>query len=196
MPLDDSQEHESPPESARSSQPEPDGSAPSKGAKRSAELHAKLAAVAQMDAERLRGEWRRWYRALPPSRLGRELLLLGVAWKIQEQVHGGLSAGSKRRLAELATTMSDGGDLVRSRAVRLRQGAKLVREWQGETITVLVLEDGFEWQGKRWRSLSMIAREITGTRWSGPRFFGIDKAKRRVDTGRDLLANAGETIDA
>ena len=92
--------------------------------------------------------------------------------------------------------MSDGGDLVRSRAVRLRQGAKLVREWQGETITVLVLEDGFEWQGRRWRSLSMIAREITGTRWSGPRFFGIDKGKRRVDTGRDLLANAGETIDA
>ena len=78
MPLDDSQEQESPPESARSSQLEADGSAPSKGARRSAELHAKLAAVAQMDAERLRGEWRRWYRALPPSRLGRELLLLGA----------------------------------------------------------------------------------------------------------------------
>ena len=141
-------------------------------------------------------EWRRWYRALPPARLGRELLLLGVAWKIQEQLHGGLGAGTTRRLAELAATMSDGGDLVRSRAVRLRQGAKLVREWQGQMITVLVLEDGFEWQGRRWRSLSMIAREITGTRWSGPRFFGIDKGKRRVDTGRDLPANAGETIDA
>jgi hypothetical protein len=92
--------------------------------------------------------------------------------------------------------MSGGGDLVRSRALRLRQGAKLMREWRGETITVLVLEDGFEWGGKRWRSLSMIAREITGTRWSGPRFFGIDKGKRRADTGRNLLANAGETIDA
>jgi hypothetical protein len=101
-----------------------------------------------------------------------------------------------RRLAELAATMSDGGDLVRSRAIRLRQGAKLVREWQGQMITVLVLDDGFEWQGRRWRSLSMIAREITGTRWSGPRFFGIDKGKRRVDTGRNLPAHAGETIDA
>jgi Protein of unknown function (DUF2924) len=192
MPPDDSQKHQSPPEATRSPQSEPHSGAQTKPA----ELHAKLAAVAQMDAERLRTEWRRWYRALPPSRIGRELLLLGVAWKIQEQVHGGLSAGSKRRLAELAATMADGGNLVRSRAVRLRHGAKLVREWQGQTITVLVLEDGFEWRGGRWQSLSMIAREITGTRWSGPRFFGIDKKKRRVDTGRDLLANAGETIDA
>jgi hypothetical protein len=196
MPLEHGQEYEAPPEVARSPQPGAGGSAPNKAAKRSAGIDAKLAAVAQMDAERLRSEWRRWYRTLPPSRLGREVLLLGVAWRIQEQVHGGLSAGSKRRLAELTATMSDGGDLVRSRTVRLRQGAKLVREWQGETITVLVLEDGFEWRGRRWRSLSKIAREITGTRWSGPRFFGIDKGKRRVDTGRDLLANAGETIDA
>ena len=183
-------------EVARSPHPNPAGGAPLKGAKAAAELQAKLAAVTLMNAEQLRTEWRRLYRALPPSRIGRELLLLGVAWKLQEQVHGGLSAGTTRRLAELATTMSDGGDLVRSRAVRLRQGAKLVREWQGETITVLVLEDGFEWQGKRWRSLSKIAREITGTRWSGPRFFGLDKAKRRAGAGRDLVANAGETIDA
>ena len=94
MPLDDSQEHELPPEAARSPQPDPDGGDPNKAAKLPAELHAKLAAVAHMDAERLRTEWRRWYRALPPSRLGRELLLLGVAWKIQEEVHGGLSAGA------------------------------------------------------------------------------------------------------
>jgi hypothetical protein len=97
-------------------------------------------------------------------------------------------------LAELTATMANGGDLVRSRAIRLRQGAKLVREWQGETITVLVLEDGFEWQGKRWRSLSKIAREIT--RWSGPRFFGLSKTKRRTDTDRALVANAGETSHA
>jgi hypothetical protein len=192
MPLDDSQEHEALAEAAPSPQPNLDGGAPSKAA----ELHTKLAAVVQMDAERLRMEWRRWYRALPPSRIGRELLLLGVAWKIQEQLHGGLGAGTTRRLAELAATMSDGGDLVRSRAIRLRQGAKLVREWQGQMITVLVLEDGFEWQGRRWRSLSMIAREITGTRWSGPRFFGIDKGKRRVDKGRNVPANAGEPTDA
>ena len=173
MLLDDSQEHESVAKAQPSPQPDPAGGAPRKAA----ELHAKLAAVAQMDPERLRMEWRRLYRVLPPARVGRELLLLGVAWKIQEQVHLGPSAGTTRRMAELAATMADGGDLVRSRAVRLRQGARLVREWQGQTITVLVLEDGFEWQGKRWRSLSMIAREITGTRWSGPVFFGLKSAK-------------------
>jgi hypothetical protein len=194
MLLEHGQEYEAPSEVARSAQPE--AGAPNGAARLSAELHAKLAMIARMDAERLRSEWRRWYRALPPSRLGRELLLLGVAWKVQEQLHGGLGAGTTRRLAELAATMSDGGDLVRSRAIRLRQGARLVREWQGQIITVLVLEDGFEWQGRRWRSLSMIAREITGTRWSGPRFFGIDKKKRRVDTGRNLPANAGDTINA
>jgi hypothetical protein len=183
-------------EVARPTQPTPAGGALRKAAKSPAELHAKLAAVAQMDAERLRTEWRRLYRARPPSRIGRELLLLGVAWKLQEQVLGGLGAGTSRRLAELATIMSDGGDLVRSRAVRLRQGAKLVREWQGETITVLVLEDGFEWHGKRWRSLSRIAREITGTRWSGPRFFGLGKTKRRGDADHQLVANAGEMSHA
>jgi hypothetical protein len=196
MPLEHGQEYEAPSEAARSPQPGAGGGAPNRAAKHSAGIDNKLAAVAQMDAERLRSEWRRWYRALPPSRLGRELLLLGVAWNIQEQIHGGLSASSKRRLAELAATMADGGDLVRSRAVRLRQGAKLVRQWQGQTITVLVLEDGFEWQGRRWRSLSMIACEITGTRWSGPRFFGIDKARRGAVVQRKPSPNVGETIDA
>jgi hypothetical protein len=143
-----------------------------------AALATRLTALAAMTSEQLRGEWRRLYRALPPSCLGRELLLLGVAWKLQEQAQGGLSASSVRRLSELATTLSEGGDLVRSRAARLRHGAKLVREWQGETISVLVLEDGFEWRGQRWRSLSHIARELTGTRWSGPRFFGLTRGSR------------------
>jgi hypothetical protein len=183
-------------EVARSPQPDFSGGTLRYGTKAAEELEARLAALTMMDAEHLRAEWRRLYRALPPSRLGRELLLLGVACKLQEQVHGGLSAGSTRRLAELATTMSDGGDLVRSRAVRLRQGAKLVREWHGETVTVLVLEDGFEWQGNRWRSLSRIAREITGTRWSGPRFFGMEKAKHRANTDLKPLANADQANDA
>lgn len=75
--------------------------------------------------------------------------------------------------------MAAGGDLVRSRAVRLRQGAKLVREWQGETITVLVLEQGFAWRGEHWRSLAQIACVITGSRWSGPRFFGLNRGTTR-----------------
>ena len=135
---------------------------------------AKLQALAEMDYDALRAEWRRLYRAHPPKRVSRDLLMLGVAWKVQERAYGGLGAATKRRLADLAKTMEQDGDLARSRVARLKPGARLVREWRGQTHTVIVLEDGFEWQGKRWRSLSVIAREITDAHWSGPRFFGLN----------------------
>ncbi len=100
--------------------------------------------------------------------------MLGVAWKIQEQAYGGLGRATKRRLAGLASTMEEDGDLVRHRVARLKPGAKLVREWQGTIHRVVVLEDGFEWNGAPWRSLSAIACEITGSHRSGPRFFGLN----------------------
>ena len=144
----------------------------------------KLQALAEMDYDALRSEWRRLYRAHPPKRVARDLLALGVAWKIQEQAYGGLGAATKRRLADLAKTMEQDGDLARSRVARLKPGARLVREWRGETHTVTVGEDGFEWRGRNWRSLSSIAREITGAHWSGPRFFGLNgKAEAGVAIG-------------
>jgi len=79
----------------------------------------------------------------------------------------------KRQLAELVRTMSEKSDLAKARTITLKPGARLVREWDGETHEILVVEDGFEWRGKTWRSLSAIARELTGTHWSGPRFFGL-----------------------
>ena len=134
----------------------------------------KLRALAEMDYDELRAEWRRLYRAHPPQRLSRNLLVLAIAWKIQEQAYGGLGRATKRRLADLANTMEEDGDLARRRVARLRPGVKLVREWQGAIHRVVVLEDGFEWNGARWRSLSAIACEITGSHWSGPRFFGLN----------------------
>ena len=123
-------------------------------------------------------EWRRLYRAHPPQRVARDLLVLAIAWKIQEQAYGGLGRATKRRLADLASTMEEAGDLARHRVARLRPGAKLVREWQGAIHRVVVLEDGFEWNGAPWRSLSAIAWEITGAHWSGPRFFGLERAPK------------------
>ena len=141
----------------------------------------KLEALAEMDYDALRAEWRRLYRAQAPKRVSRDLLMLGVAWKVQERAYGGLGAATKRRLADLAKTMEQDGDLARNRVARLKPGARLVREWRGETHTVIVLDDGFEWRGDRWRSLSVIAREITGAHWSGPRFFGLNEtAGRRI----------------
>ena len=151
----------------------------------------KLQALAEMDYDALRSAWRRLYRAHPPKRVARDLLMLGVAWKIQEQAYGGFGVATKRRLAEMATAMKRDGDITRNRVARLKPGAKLVREWRGEVHTVIVVEDGFEWKGGHRRSLSAIAREITGVHWSGPRFFGLnDKAGQQTDV------RAGESADA
>jgi hypothetical protein len=147
-------------------------------------LAAEVAALAGMTAADLRAEWRRLYRAHPPKKLSRDLLELGAAWKLQERVLGGLSAITKRQLAELARTMEAKSDLAKARRVSLKPGARLLRAWGGEMHEVVVIEDGFLWRGKTWGSLSVIAREMTGTRWSGPRFFGLDKAKAGP-AGRD-----------
>jgi len=161
------------------------------GASTAEAVAAKLQAVEQMDYAALRREWRRLYRAHPPKRVSGELLRLGIAWKIQEQAYGGLGAATKRRLADLAKTMERDGDVTRDRLVRLKPGARLVREWRGHTHRVIVLDDGFEWKGSQWRSLSAIARKITGGHWSGPRFFGLARGIARL-----AEAQAGATGDA
>ena len=117
--------------------------------------------------------------------------MLGSRCKSQERTNGGPGAATRRRLARLAKTLERDGDGTRSRAARLKPGARLVREWRGRTHRVVVIEDGFEWKGSRWQSLSVIAREITGGHWSGPRFFGLNgKAGQQTDT------RAEETEDA
>ena len=160
------------------------------GNSRPGTVTGRLQALEQMDYATLRSEWRRLYRSPAPQRVARGLLLLGVAWKIQERADGGLGAACRRRLAELARTVERDGDGVRDRIVRLKPGAKLVREWRGRTHTVRVLDDGFEWDGRRWRSLSAVARAITGAHWSGPRFFAL-QGKGRPQSG----ARAAETVD-
>src|SRR5680860_611862 len=140
---------------------------------RSQALASEIAALKNMAHVDLRGAWRRAWRSHPPKFLSRDLLELGIAWKLQERAFGGLSGVTKRRLAELALAIEAKADIARTRRVSLRAGARLIREWGGESHEVLVTEDGFLWRGKNWRSLSVIAREMTGTRWSGPRFFGL-----------------------
>jgi hypothetical protein len=113
--------------------------------------------------------------------------MLGIAWKLQAQLQGGLPATTKRHLAELTRNLQKDGDIARSRITRVKPGARIMREWGGQAHTVIVLEDGFEWRGQRWRSLSVIAREITGVRWSGPRFFGL------IDPPRQSAADTETT---
>jgi hypothetical protein len=128
----------------------------------------------------LNAEWLRLYRTKPPARLGRNLLMAAIAYRVQEQVLGGLQPEQRRQLCAIAGRARDGGKPALA-APRLKPGTKLLRDWRGRTHEVLVSDQGFVWQQAQYRSLSQIARAITGTRWSGPVFFGL---KPRTTTAR------------
>jgi hypothetical protein len=149
---------------------------------RGANIEARIIALKTLTTADLRIEWRRLYRATPPTRLSRDLLIRGVAYKVQEQAHGGLSLGIKRRLHSLSEGSDRRDGSAAAPAITLKPGTKLVREWRGHAHTVSVLDEGFEYQGERYPSLTRIARRITGVHWSGPLFFGIGK-RRRVVSG-------------
>ncbi|MFN4140523.1 DUF2924 domain-containing protein [Aestuariivirga sp.] len=137
-----------------------------------------LAGLAGADLQSLRDEWKRLSDDDAPPPMSKELLRLAIAYRRQEQEFGGLSRRTSTRLRALR----NGGNTsvhLSGEALPLKPGVKLLREWQGKVHEVLALEDGrFAYGGKVWRSLSEIAREITGVRWSGPRFFGTRDRKR------------------
>lgn len=120
----------------------------------------------------LRSEWRRLHGMQPPKSLSRDLLLRGITYKIQERAFGGLSKLVLRKLSGTAPEVPK-GTTRKVLPATVKPGTRLVREWNGQTHTVLVHADGVEWRGKRYRALSVVAREITGAHWSGPRFFGL-----------------------
>ncbi len=156
------------------------------------DLSGQLAALPNLSYGDLRAEWRRLYRTSPPKKIGRDLLELAVAWKLQERALGGLTSATRRRLADLAQTLESKGDLTKARSAKLRPGARLMREWRGGSYEVLVTENGFLWRGERWRSLSVIAREITGTQWSGPRFFGLLRNARAQASRAPAASEVGD----
>ncbi len=138
------------------------------------ELSLKLAALNDLTAPQLRAEWRRLYRGQPP-RLSRDLLIRSIAYRLQELAYGGLSKATRRKLVALTKALQLNGSIEPDDGPNLRPGARLVREWRGRTYTVAVTEDGFEYDGKPYSSLTKIAQGITGAHWSGPRFFGLNR---------------------
>ena len=147
------------------------------------DLEARIIALGALTTADLRIEWRRLYRAAPPTRVSRDLLIRGVAYKVQEQAHGGLSLSIRRRLRSLSEGSDQRDRSAAAPAITMKPGTKLVREWHGHAHTVNVLDDGFEYEGERYPSLTRIARRITGVHWSGPLFFGISKRRRAVVEG-------------
>ena len=136
------------------------------------EVSRVLEALPGLTPDELRNEWRRLYRGRPP-RLSRDLLVRAIAYRIQELRYGGLSKVSRRKLDALVQARRSDREIALEGAQKIRAGARLVREWNGRTHTVTVEEEGFTYARRSYRSLSAIAREITGARWSGPRFFGL-----------------------
>jgi Protein of unknown function (DUF2924) len=131
-----------------------------------AAIEAEIAHLRSLARDALRRRWRVVFGRTPPVALSKDLLGRMIAWRMQEQVFGGLDRESLRFLDGLAR---HGGSPRR----RLKPGTVLVRDYEGQRHTVTVAPDGFNWQGTTYASLSAIARAITGTAWSGPRFFAL-----------------------
>jgi hypothetical protein len=126
-----------------------------------ARIDDELAALIDLPDAALGEEWRKVYRSAPP-RISPDLLRGGIAYRLQERAYGKLSP-------QVARMLTSGGRA----APEVSAGTRLVREWNGRTIDVVATDRGMVWEGRTYRSLSAIAREVTGTAWSGPRFFGI-----------------------
>lgn len=145
----------------------------------SATLDDEIAAFPTMTRSQLESKWRSALKQPFPTHLGKPLLVPLLAYKLQEQAYGGLKPAIRRRLQELAIGFQRDGDKTKLAFAKsgIKPGTRLIRQWDGQAHHVMVLEQGFEYEGKRYESLSRIARLIAGTRWSGPRFFGIGRGR-------------------
>ena len=128
-----------------------------------------------MAREALLAVWATTLGGEPPSRLSRPFLRRILAFELQAREQGGLPAAVKRKLESLATAQAGGKERTPT-SPKLKPGGRLLREWNGVTHAVDVVEGGFLWKAERHRSLSAIARAITGAHWSGPRFFGLQES--------------------
>ena len=159
------------------------------------EVEREVIALDTLDTKALRARWQALYRKDPPPTFRARLLRLGIAYRLQEQAFGGLKPQTVRLLRKLATQLRseraagqgggeiDAGPSARptvSQSFALTPGTRLMREWNGSTEIVDVVSEGFVWRGVTYRTLSSVAGAITGTKWSGPKFFGLVPAAPRM----------------
>jgi hypothetical protein len=142
-----------------------------------AALAMEIAGLSRARIEDLRERWKELYGKAPSGQIGRSFLIRAIAYRLQEQAFGGLKPSTERLLARVAAETAAGSLPKKPQSREAQTGTILVREWQGKAHRVTMLDDGVSCNGKRYRSLSEVAREITGSRWSGPRFFGLRAAQ-------------------
>lgn len=139
-----------------------------------AQLESDLKALPDLPRSELQQRWVEFYETPCPAQISRRILTRALAYRMQEQALGGLDALTLRRLARAERDLAAGRP-VAAPAPKIKPGTRLLREWNGKVHEVIVLERGVRYRDQLWPSLSAVAREITGTRWSGPRFFGLVK---------------------
>jgi Protein of unknown function (DUF2924) len=143
------------------------------------ELEDEVARLRDLDLSSLRARWRSVFRRKAPNHLSRHLLYRMIAYRVQAECLGDLDRDTQRFLDRVAAGTGNELPAPGHRRHALRRGTVLVREWDGRSQRVTVLDEGFAWNGATYRSLTEVAFAITGTRWSGPRFFGLRGQEKR-----------------
>ena len=162
-----------------------------------ADVRREIAELETKDTKILQAHWRDLFKVPTPRGIRAPFLRRAIAYRLQEQVHGGLSARTQRQLRKIAAARREGKvsdrPSTKARQIKLSPGTQLVREWDGKTEVVDVVRGGYVWRGQTYSTLSAVASAITGTRCSGPRFFGLT-APRAPITRRGRTEPAG-TVD-
>ena len=146
-------------------------------------LAQQIEALRQATHAGLKERWRALYCAEPSRRISRDLLVRALAYRIQEKALGGLKPSTRRLLAKVAADASANRSIEVAPKPDLKPGTVLLREWHGAQHQVIVRDDGIVFRGKPYKSLSEVAYRITGTKWSGPRFFGLKSNRREREDG-------------
>jgi hypothetical protein len=150
---------------------------------KSERLEQELKDLATQGDDDLKNRWRSLYRTKPPQKIHRSLLIAAVAHRMQENVLGALKSSVRRNLMQHASNPATARPAPHYPSLRPKAGTVLVRDWGGVTHQAKVLEDGILFRSKRYKSLSEVARVITGSRWSGPLFFGLKSAAKEQNHG-------------
>ena len=141
-----------------------------------AALEAEIGQLPSLSLLELRNRWKTLFGHPAPNSLRRNFLARAVAYQMQVEAYGGLSVATKRRLREIANAVRTGDANAMLGSSRIKPGTQMIRQWQNTTHTVTALAEGFEWNGRTYKSLSAVANSITGTNWNGFAFFGIKRA--------------------
>jgi hypothetical protein len=145
-------------------------------------LTGEIAGLQSLDVEQLKTRWRTLYQTEAPTRFSHELLMRAVAYRLQERALGGLKPATRRLFQRIAAAAQARRPLKLKPLRRLEAGGVLIREWGGIKYKVVVLENGFSFRSQFYGSLSAVARQITGSHWSGPLFFGL-KQRTKAEAG-------------